>query len=206
MMAPSAAGPVFASAGSWCKLGRTPTTTAHALTACAALISFASVVPALGGDPNTKAGQQAERRDVKTLAGPPQHLAPPDAGLRTTLLTLNDALRSDNFTVLRDISSTPFRGAYTAGGLSRLFSGLARQGIDLSAVAVLTPTLSEPPAVDAKKGALRLRGQFAGNPVGIEFDLVFAAEAGRWKVLDLSVQPGAARVPSTGAPLASGQK
>lgn len=178
---------------------------------CAALIApFESVVPARSADAKSRNVPRGEARIANASEARPQQLALPDAGLtltliRTTLLSLNDALRSDNFTVMRDISSAPFRDAHTAGSLSRLFSALAQQGIDLSAVAVLTPILSEPPSVDAKKGALRLKGYFEGRPVGIAFDLIFAAEAGRWKVAGLSVQPGAARVPSAASPLASGR-
>lgn len=195
-----------ASAGSEYRLGRTLIVAAQASVICAALIiSFENIGSALSADAKARAAPEGGTRSVETPEDHARQLVPPDAGLaltliRTTLLTLNDALRSDNFTVLRDVSSIAFRNAHTAGGLSRRFSTLAQQGIDLSAVAVLTPTLSEPPSVDAEKGALRLKGYFDGRPMGIAFDLLFAAEDGRWKVSGLSIQTSPPRVP-----LASGK-
>jgi hypothetical protein len=132
-------------------------------------------------------------------------VAPPGPDLivvlvRTTLLTLNDALRSDNFTVLRDLASPQFRAVNTPGRLSQAFSDLARRGVDLSAVAILAPELAELPSLDAEKGVLRLKGYFSGKPVKIEFDLAFQAEAGRWKLLGLSVQPVAAEAQAAAPP------
>lgn len=216
MTARWAAGRACASAGNVSRLRTTPVVAARVLVACAALMSFSRADPAFGADakstgPTAKEPQQSRDRGVETSSKSPPRLASPDAGLtltliRTTLLTLNDALHSDNFTVLRDISSTLFRNAHTAGGLSRRFSGLAQQGIDLSAVAVLTPKLSEPPSIDAMKGLLRLRGHFDGRPVGLQFDLVFAAEGAKWKVLGLSVQPTATPEPPAEAPHTAGGK
>ena len=58
-------------------------------------------------------------------------LAMPDAEkivllVRTTLITLNDALQTGNFTVLRDIAAPGFREVNTAGRLAQSFSDLAR--------------------------------------------------------------------------------
>jgi hypothetical protein len=113
--------------------------------------------------------------------------------VRTTLLTLNDALRSDNFTVLRDLASPQFRAANTPGRLSQAFSDLVRRGIDLSAVAILTPELSELPSLDTATGLLRLRGFFEGKPIRIAFELIYLVDGGQWKLFGLSVQPAAVR-------------
>lgn len=134
-------------------------------------------------------------------------VAPPGPDLmvvlvRTTLLTLNDALRSDNFTVLRDLASVQFRAANTPGRLSQAFSDLARRGVDLSAVAILAPELSELPSFDANRGVLRLKGFFEGKPIRIEFELAYLADGGRWKLLGLSVQPVAVEAQATAAPAA----
>jgi hypothetical protein len=140
---------------------------------------------------SAQAGSAGERQVAEI---PPAALAPPGPDLilvlvRTTLLTLNDALRSDNFTVLRDLAAPEFRAANTAGRLAQAFSDLARRGIDLTAVAILAPELAELPSLDKQKGVLRLKGYFGGKPVRIEFELVYRAEGGRWLLLGLSVQP-----------------
>ena len=124
---------------------------------------------------------------------PPQ-VTMPDAEkivllVRTTLITLNDALQTGNFTVLRDIAAPGFREANTAARLAQTFSDLSRKNIDLSAVTVITPQLTEPPSLDREKGMLRLKGYFPGEPVQINFELLYEAVDGRWRLFGLSVQP-----------------
>jgi hypothetical protein len=115
--------------------------------------------------------------------------------LRTTLLTLNDAIQTGNFTVLRDKGAPGFRDANTPARLSQAFSDLASKGIDLSAVSVLSPQLTEAPGLDQQKGMLHLKGYFPGQPVQINFEMLFQAVNGRWQLFGLSVQPGTATVP-----------
>jgi hypothetical protein len=129
-----------------------------------------------------------------------QQVAMPDAEkivllLRTTLLTLNDAIQTGNFTVLRDKGAPGFRDANTPARLSQAFSDLASKGIDLSAVSVLSPQLTEAPGLDQQKGMLHLKGYFPGQPVQINFEMLFQAVNGRWQLFGLSVQPGTATVP-----------
>jgi hypothetical protein len=51
--------------------------------------------------------------------------------------------QTGNFTVLRDIGAPSFREVNTAGRLAQSFSDLTRKNIDLSAVTVITPQLTE---------------------------------------------------------------
>jgi hypothetical protein len=126
---------------------------------------------------------------------PSSQVVAPDAEkivllLRTSLLTLNDALQTGNFTVLRDIGAPGFRDANTAARLSQSFSDLASKGIDLSTVSIIAPQLSKPPELDQSKGMLRLKGYFPGQPVQINFEMLYQAVNGRWRLFGLSVQPG----------------
>jgi hypothetical protein len=121
--------------------------------------------------------------------------------VRSTLLTLNDALQTGNFTVLRDMGAPGFREANTAGKLAQAFAQLASQGVDLSAVTVLAPQLTEMPTIDPQRQMLHLKGYFAGQPVQINFEILYEPVAGRWRLFGLSVNA----VPSpTPAPAASG--
>src|SRR5262245_16459958 len=110
--------------------------------------------------------------------------------LRTTLITLNDAIQTGNFTVIRDMAAPGFRDANTTGRLAQSFSDLASKGIDLSPTSVIAPQLTEPPGLDQAKGMLRLKGYFPGQPVQINFEMLFQAVDGRWRLFGLSVQPG----------------
>jgi len=110
--------------------------------------------------------------------------------LRTTLITLNDALQTGNFTVLRDMGAPGFRDANTAARLSQSFSDLASKRIDLSSVSIIAPQLTEAPKLDQQKGMLHLKGYFPGQPVQINFEMLYQAVDGRWRLFGLSVQPG----------------
>ena len=123
--------------------------------------------------------------------------------VRVALITLNDALQTGNFTVLRDIGAPGFREANTAARLSQSFSDLAAKSVDLSSVTIIAPQLTEAPALDQAKGMLHLKGYFPGQPVQINFEMLFQAVDGRWRLFGLSVQPGPPTPPAL-APSASG--
>jgi hypothetical protein len=119
--------------------------------------------------------------------------------LRGTLGTLNDALQTGNFTVLRDVAAPGFRDANSAAKLSRIFASLNDQGIDLSAVSVITPQLAEAPTLDQDKRMLHLKGYFPGQPVQINFEMLYQAVNGRWRLFGLSVQPASVAGPPQNA-------
>jgi hypothetical protein len=106
--------------------------------------------------------------------------------IRSTLLTLNDANRSGNYTVLRDLAAPEFQGRNTAADLAQIFSDLRRRNFDLFAVAVVAPQLTAAPALDAKR-MLRVTGYFPTRPLQINFDLTFQAGGGQWRLFGISV-------------------
>jgi hypothetical protein len=142
----------------------------------------------------SSAASAEDKPGTPQSAGPPQ-VVMPDAEkivllLRSSLLTLNDALQTGNFTVLRDMGAPGFRDANTAARLSQSFADLASKNVDLSAVSIIAPQLAEPPALDQAKGMLHLKGYFPGQPVQIKFEMLYQAVDGRWRLFGLSVQPG----------------
>jgi hypothetical protein len=66
--------------------------------------------------------------------------------------------------------------------------------VGLSAVAVLAPQMAKAPTVEANN-ILRVKGYFPGQPVQINFELLFMPTAGQWRRFGL----GVAAVPSNGA-------
>jgi hypothetical protein len=176
----------------------------------AALIVLIAGAPCAASAQGQRPGSvpKAPAAEPKTAPGavvPPAsgQVAVPDADrilllIRTALLSLNDALRTGNFTVLRDIGAPAFREANTPARLSQAFSGLAAQGIDLSAVAVMAPQLTEVPKLD-ERSMLHVKGIFPGQPLQINFETIHAVVAGRWRLFGLSV----AAVPPQPAPAAA---
>ena len=118
----------------------------------------------------------------------------PDAGkivllLRNTLITLNDAIQTGNFTVLRDRAAPSFRDINSASRLSQAFADLASRNVDLSWVAVISPQLTEQPSLDEKAGMLRLKGYFPMPGLQVHFDALYQVIGGRWRLFGLSVDP-----------------
>jgi hypothetical protein len=106
--------------------------------------------------------------------------------IRSTLLTLNDANRTGNYTVLRDLASPDFQAKNTAADLSASFTDLRRRRFDLFSVALAAPQLTAPPVLDGNS-MLRLTGFFSTKPLQINFDLLFQNAGGQWRLFGLSV-------------------
>jgi hypothetical protein len=106
--------------------------------------------------------------------------------IRSTLLTLNDANRSGNYTVLRDLAAPGFQTSNSAADLGQIFSNLRRRNFDLYGAALLAPQLTAVPALD-QNGMLRLTGHIPTQPLQINFDLLFQAVNGQWRLFGISV-------------------
>lgn len=107
--------------------------------------------------------------------------------IRTSLLTLNDAMLTGNFTVMRDKVAPSVREQNSPGRLYQTFSRLIEQKIDLRAVAILAPEMSEVPVVDAA-GRLNLKGSFrAPDGTALMFHLVFESVNGQWLLYGAAV-------------------
>jgi len=111
--------------------------------------------------------------------------------VRNSLITLNNALQTGNFTVLRDQGAPGFREANSAARLSQIFADLVAKKVDLSSVAVIAPQLSQKPGLDQEKGMLHLKGYFPGKPVQINFELLYQAVDGQWRLFGISVNSSA---------------
>ena len=106
--------------------------------------------------------------------------------VRSTLLTLNDANRSGNYTVLRDLAAPDFQTRNSAADLAQSFADLRRRNFDLFAAALLAPQFTAEPALEAG-GKLRLAGFFPTRPLQIRFDLIFQSVNGQWRLFAVSV-------------------
>jgi hypothetical protein len=106
--------------------------------------------------------------------------------IRSTLLTLNDANRSGNYSVLRDLAAPDFQARNSAADLADSFADLRRRKFDLFAAALIAPQLTAAPALDGK-GMLRLTGHFPTRPQQIDFDLLFKNVGGQWRLFGIAV-------------------
>lgn len=153
----------------------------HFLSAVAGLLLIAAGVDGARAQPAPAAKAPAAQQPR-----PPATIEQALYLIRSTLLTLNDANRSGNYTVLRDLAAPGFQQRNTPADLAAIFADLRQRNFDLYAVAILAPRLDAPPGLD-ENGMLRLAGTFATRPLQIRFDLVFQVVDGQWKLFGISV-------------------
>lgn len=152
-----------------------------ALLACAVLCS-PGPVPAL--NISQPAVQQTVRAAPQVQAVPPPEILA--RLVWTSLLALDNANRTDNYSVLRDLGAPGFQERNSESRLASLFRPLRDNRIDIGKAIFLEPAYYIPPAVDPQ-GLLRLRGGFEFRPRSIRFDIIFQFIDGGWKILGLSV-------------------
>lgn len=106
--------------------------------------------------------------------------------IRTTIIALNQANQTGNYTVLRDLAAPDFRNANDASRLGVIFQVLREQAIDLSPLLQISPEVSETPAFNAQ-GLLRLAGFFPTQPLRVNFDMSFQLIESHWRPYTISV-------------------
>lgn len=143
-------------------------------------------------------------------APPPASLSlpPPEtllALVRTNLIALDHACRTGNFSVLRELSGPFLRSKLSVDALASSFANLCASKADMVAVSIVTPTLTEQPALVAN-GMLRLVGSFAIRPSDIRFEMLFEAAGGEWRLAGMNVaatgRPAEPGQPATATPAA----
>jgi hypothetical protein len=109
--------------------------------------------------------------------------------VRSTLLALDQANKTGNYTVLRDLGAPGFQAVNTAARLSEIFASQRNDKLDLSGVAVIDPQLSLLPQIEPN-GMMRMAGFFPSVPSQVNFELLFAPVDSHWRLFGLSVNVG----------------
>jgi hypothetical protein len=126
--------------------------------------------------------------------------------VRSILLALDQANKTGNYTVLRDLAAPAFQAANTAARLGEIFASQRKDNLDLSGVAALEPQLSLLPQIEAN-GMMHMAGFFPSVPAQVQFDLTYAPVNGQWRLFGLAVSLGQAAptAPSESAPPATAE-
>jgi hypothetical protein len=109
--------------------------------------------------------------------------------IRSTLTALDQANKTGNYTVLRDLGAPSFQAANTAARLAEIFASERAQNLDLSGVLVLDPQLTLLPQIEPN-GMMHMAGFFPSVPTQLNFELAFMPVEGRWKIFGISVNLG----------------
>ncbi len=109
--------------------------------------------------------------------------------IRSSLIALDQANKTGNYTVLRDLGAPNFQATNTAARLGDIFAALRRDKVDLSGVAALDPQLTLLPQIEPN-GLMHMTGFFPSVPAQVKFDLAYAPVDGQWKLFGISVGLG----------------
>jgi hypothetical protein len=108
--------------------------------------------------------------------------------VRSSILALDQANKTGNYTVLRDLGAPGFQ-VNSAAKLAEIFASQRNDKLDLSGVAVIDPQLTVLPEIEAN-GLMRMAGFFPSVPSQVNFELLFAPVDGQWRLFGISVKVG----------------
>jgi hypothetical protein len=111
--------------------------------------------------------------------------------VRSSLLALDQANKTGNYTVLRDLGSPGFQAGNNAARLGDIFAKLRNDKIDLTGVAVIDPQLSLLPQIEAN-GMMHMAGFFPSVSSQVNFELIYEAIDSQWRLFGISVSIGQA--------------
>lgn len=145
------------------------------------------------GKPSAAPSGQPAQQKPQPAQPKPEMAAPvmPDESkanllIRTSIIALNQANLTGNYTVLLDLGAPAFRATNDSTRLAQVFGDLRQRKVDLSPILFFSPTLLAPPQAGAN-GTLRLVGFFPTTPERVNFDVIFQLVDGQWKVYGIGV-------------------
>ena len=106
--------------------------------------------------------------------------------VKSMLVTLNDAVTADNFTVLHAKISKPFRDQFPPEKLRAIFKDLIDKHATFDVV-VAKPIVPDADAKIDENGVLRLKGHFETTPKKVKYALGFIPSDGQWKLSAVSI-------------------
>lgn len=117
--------------------------------------------------------------------------------IRTTLIALNQANLTGNYSVLRDLGTPQFQANNSDARLGEIFAALRGRNLDLSPVLFFDPKLLREPTLQPS-GLLRLTGYIPTAPERILFDMGFERVGEQWRLsaIVIDVQPVPAGAPA----------
>lgn len=127
-------------------------------------------------------------------APPPPSIAPVPGELEMakliwgTMIAVEQANLSGNYSVLRDMSSPSFQQLNDPSRLAQIFASIRASRIDLSNTLLLAPTyVGTPQAIE--NGAFGVRGYFGLRPTAVSFELYYQWINGRWRLYGIGLEP-----------------
>jgi hypothetical protein len=176
---PASSSPTPAAAAS-----KPPTTTA----APSATRPAASAPATTGAIPSGSASAASQ------APAPPPNLSSTELAVvltlvRNTLVALNQANLTGNYTVLRDLGAPGFREANNSSRLAEIFAPVRALNIDLSPVVLIEPRLTVAKVND--NGMLSIAGSLPTQPVVVSFEMLYQRVQNGWQIFGVSISTDA---------------
>jgi hypothetical protein len=105
-----------------------------------------------------------------------------------TMVAVEQANVSGNYSVLRDMASPSFQQLNDPARLAQIFAEIRASRIDLSNTLLLAPTYVGTPQ-QIEDGAFGVRGYFGLRPTAVGFELYYQWVNGRWRLYGIGLNP-----------------
>ena len=120
--------------------------------------------------------------------------------ITSSLLALNQANATANYTVLWDSAAPAFQQTNSPEHLAEVFNDLRARNLDLSPIVLHQPRLFRRPEMN-EQGMIRVTGFFPTEPDRVNFDLIYQPVQGKWRLVGMAVDTSPAPAqPEAAAP------
>lgn len=140
-----------------------------------AFVSFAALAQNKPAAPTPQAKQELKMDTLQLITL-----------IKSTIMALQHANQTGNYSVLRDLGSPIFRENFDQSRLTAVFQSLRSRGVNLSVVMFLAPNLIKQPEM-TPGNELHLTGNFPTQPLQIQYEMLFLQLDGVWRLNGLSV-------------------
>jgi hypothetical protein len=122
--------------------------------------------------------------------------------VRSTIVALNQANQTGNYSVLRELGTPGFQMANNPARLADIFGPMRSRKVDLLPALFFNPKLLNTPSIQEGQ-VLRLTGFFPTTPEYVNFDIAFQMFADQWMLAGLGVNTAAPTDAQKTAPTSS---
>jgi len=151
-----------------------------------------------------QAGVSAQDNTAAAQAPKPVNPAVAEKLVKYVIIAVDQGNATGNYSVLRELGTARFQAVTSSARLSDAFANLRKIKIDMSALMMLKPVFSKPPAIE--NGQLKIAGYFATTPIRIRFTMSFAQQNGQPRIASLNIVPVKATAAAGGDALGAAGK
>lgn len=115
-----------------------------------------------------------------------ENIVLPDRKLATaliyeTIISVNNASQTQNYSVLRALAAPAFKKKYSDEKLEKTFGHLAKKGINLRPLILLTPTIQKSQYAP-RNNLFRLKGFIPTAKIKLDFEMIYQFHQGAWRI------------------------